>query len=51
MSLLSQIELKDQFRFWPRHNEALFKRLESQHAWLEERHHSPEELTLDALDN
>ncbi len=51
MSLLSQIELKDQFRFWPRHNEALFKRLESKHAWLEERHHSPEELTLDALDN
>ena len=51
MSLISQIELKDQFRFWPRHNEALFKRLESKHAWLEERHHSPEELTLDALDN
>ncbi len=51
MSLLSQIELKDQFRFWPRHNEALFKRLESKHAWLEERHHSPEELALDALDN
>ncbi|WP_456428106.1 NADH dehydrogenase (quinone) subunit D [Rhodocaloribacter sp.] len=51
MSLLSQIELKDQFRFWPRHNEALFKRLESKHAWLEERHHSPDELTLDALDN
>ena len=27
------------FRFWPRHNEAIYKRLESKHAWLDERHH------------
>ena len=26
------------FKFWPRHNEAIYKRLESKHAWLEERH-------------
>ncbi|GAB5521324.1 MAG: NADH dehydrogenase (quinone) subunit D [Rhodothermales bacterium] len=26
------------FTFWPRHNEAIYKRLESKHAWLEERH-------------
>ncbi|MFQ5569197.1 MAG: NADH dehydrogenase (quinone) subunit D [Rhodothermales bacterium] len=28
----------DVFSFWPRHNEALYKRLESKHAWLDERH-------------
>ena len=32
-------DLGDMFRFWPRHNEALYKRLESKHAWLDERHH------------
>ena len=26
------------FKFWPRHNEAIYKRLESKHAWLEDRH-------------
>lgn len=31
-------ELGDAFRFWPRHNEALYERLESKYAWLEERH-------------
>jgi len=33
----------DIFTFWPRHNEAIYKRLESKHAWLEEKHH-PEAL-------
>lgn len=31
-------DLKDAFRFWPRHNEAIYERLESKHAWLEARH-------------
>lgn len=32
-------DLGGAFQFWPRHNEALYKRLLSKHAWLEERHH------------
>ncbi|MEX0601631.1 MAG: NADH-quinone oxidoreductase subunit D, partial [Rhodothermales bacterium] len=31
-------DLGQAFRFWPRHNEAIYDRLESKHAWLEERH-------------
>jgi NADH-quinone oxidoreductase subunit D len=27
----------DQFRFWPKHNEKIYERLESKHAWLEEK--------------
>ncbi len=30
-------DLGPHFRFWPRHNEAIYERLESKHAWLEER--------------
>lgn len=26
------------FNFWPRHNQALYRRLETKHTWLEERH-------------
>ena len=33
------VESEDLFSFWPRHNEAIQQRLESKHAWLEERHH------------
>ena len=31
-------DLGPAFKFWPRHNEAIYERLESKHAWLEERH-------------
>lgn len=55
MSLISKLDqaenLKDQFSFWPRHNAALFRRLESKHAWLEERHHVGGDGIADALDN
>jgi NADH-quinone oxidoreductase subunit D len=52
MSSISQYaELEQNFTFWPRHNAALFRRLESKHAWLEERHHGPEDARRDALDN
>jgi NADH-quinone oxidoreductase subunit D len=29
-------DLGDQFRFWPKHNEAIYERLESKHTWVEE---------------
>ncbi len=35
-------DLGTAFRFWPRHNEAIYRRLESKHAWLEERHREEE---------
>lgn len=35
-------DLGKAFRFWPRHNEAIYKRLESKHAWLEARHRDVE---------
>ncbi|HEX7070792.1 MAG TPA: NADH-quinone oxidoreductase subunit D, partial [Rhodothermales bacterium] len=37
-SILSGEDLGNAFRFWPRHNEAIYKRLESKHSWLEARH-------------
>ncbi|WP_263840279.1 NADH dehydrogenase (quinone) subunit D [Salinibacter sp.] len=30
-------DLGDQFRFWPKHNEKIYERLENKHAWLEEK--------------
>ncbi|MFP4229330.1 MAG: NADH-quinone oxidoreductase subunit D, partial [Salinivenus sp.] len=30
-------DLGDQFRFWPKHNEKIYERLESKHAWIEEK--------------
>ena len=30
---------EETFSFWPRHNEAIYQRLENKHAWLEEKHH------------
>lgn len=32
---LAQYANEDYFRFWPRHNAALYRRLESKHSWLE----------------
>ncbi len=32
---VSQYAGEDYFRFWPRHNAALFRRLETKHSWLE----------------
>ncbi|GIV58905.1 MAG: NADH-quinone oxidoreductase subunit D [Rhodothermaceae bacterium] len=51
MSVITPLDFKEQFRFWPRHNAALYRRLETKHAWLEERHQSPEALEPDPLDN
>jgi NADH-quinone oxidoreductase subunit D len=42
---------EDFFSFWPRHNEAIYKRLESKHAWLDEKHHVGDGEVADALEN
>ena len=31
------LDLGDKFRFWPKHNEKIYERLESKHAWIEEK--------------
>jgi NADH-quinone oxidoreductase subunit D len=31
------LDFGDKFRFWPKHNEKIYERLESKHAWLEEK--------------
>jgi len=51
MSVIEKIDFSDTLSFWPRHNEALYRRLESKHAWLEEKHHSEITSASDALDN
>jgi NADH-quinone oxidoreductase subunit D len=51
MSIIDRTNFNDTLNYWPRHNEAIYKRLESKHAWLEERHKSSEELRSDPLDN
>lgn len=35
MSSISQTDWSETLKFWPRHNEALYKRLETKHSWLE----------------
>jgi NADH-quinone oxidoreductase subunit D len=34
-SIASYVDQNNTFSFWPRHNQALYQRLESKHAWLE----------------
>ncbi|PSQ96016.1 MAG: NADH-quinone oxidoreductase subunit D [Bacteroidetes bacterium SW_9_63_38] len=31
------LDFGDRFRFWPKHNEKIYERLEGKHAWLEEK--------------
>ena len=31
------LDFGDKFRFWPKHNEKIYERLESKHAWIEEK--------------
>lgn len=50
MSIIQTTDFKDTLTFWPRHNEALYRRLESKHAWLEDRHQG-DGAPADALDN
>ena len=51
MSLIENIDFKETLSFWPRHNEALYRRLESKHAWLEDIHHPEDASSSDPLDN
>lgn len=51
MSLIEEFDFKEALSFWPRHNEALYRRLESKHAWLEDIHHPENTKTPDPLDN
>lgn len=39
------------FTFWPRHQDAIYSRLESKHAWLEARHHDASMDVEDALEH
>ncbi len=53
-SIVTSIEKRtEKFSFWPRHNEAIYKRLESKHAWLDEKHHPDDvrERAEDPLEN
>ena len=45
--LQASSDLQSAFRFWPRHNEAIYERLESKHSWLEERRRSTEAKTTE----
>jgi NADH-quinone oxidoreductase subunit D len=38
MSILDTMDLGQQFNFWPRHNTAIYKRLESKHSYVEGLH-------------
>lgn len=51
MSIIDNFDFKDTLQFWPRHNEALYKRLESKHAWLEERRRGDRVPLDDPLDS
>ncbi len=52
-SIVTGIERREDFSFWPKHNKALYKRLESKHAWLDEKHHPDDvrERATDPLEN
>lgn len=51
MSIIGKTNFSETLNFWPRHNEALYKRLESKHAWLDAKHRTEEERREDPLDN
>ncbi len=51
--IVTSVDRPGGFSFWPKHNAALYKRLESKHAWLEEKHHPDDvqERATDPLEN
>lgn len=56
MSIIDKTNFSETLSFWPRHNEALYRRLEGKHAWLEQQHrgketHGEEARGNDPLDN
>ena len=50
MSIINDTNFSETLKFWPRHNEALYRRLESKHSWVE---HTPggHDATGDPLEN
>lgn len=51
MSIIDKTNFSETLSFWPRHNEALYRRLEGKHAWLEQQHRGEEARGNDPLDN
>lgn len=49
-SIIQRTDFKETLRFWPRHNEAIYRRLESKHTWLEDRHEG-DGAPIDPLEN
>ena len=50
MSIIDNTNLAETLKFWPRHNEALYRRLESKHSWVEGSR-NPDGSHLDPLEN
>ena len=50
MSIIDNTNFAQTLKFWPRHNEALYRRLESKHSWVEGSR-NPDGSHLDPLEN
>ena len=50
MSIIDNTNFSETLKFWPRHNEALYRRLESKHSWVEGTR-NPDGSQLDPLEN
>jgi NADH-quinone oxidoreductase subunit D len=50
MSIIDNTNFAETLKFWPRHNEALYRRLESKHSWVEGSR-NPDGSHLDPLEN
>lgn len=50
MSIIDNTNFQETLTFWPRHNEALYRRLESKHSWVEGSR-NPDGSSLDPLEN
>jgi len=50
MSIINNTNFSETLKFWPRHNEALYRRLESKHSWVEGTH-LPDGSSVDPLEN
>ena len=49
MSIINDTDFKETLKFWPRHNEAIYRRLESKHSWIEKTS-SGDRAPVDALE-
>lgn len=51
MSIISKEDIRGKLTFWPRHNEAIYRRLESKNSWLEEKGRAANRGAADPLEN